>query len=150
MKNDIKKGVVVGVIVALILLFLKWLGVAFFSKILIPVWLLLFLLFFSLMFLITILIRLRQPKYFSYTEDNFDGLKWRWNYNAITCHIIDPKSYCPSDDTLLVAVAMDIHSYNIRFHCETCNNNYGPFTGNLQDNKNRIIRQIDKNIRTKF
>ena len=72
-------------------------------------------------------------------------MKWRWNYDLFK-NITDPTPYCLYDDTVLV---YSDWREETSFECETCKRKYGPFSGKISYNKNRIKRQIDRKIRNK-
>ena len=85
----------------------------------------------------------------AYTKDTFFGLVWRWSYP------LSPTSdqtwcFCPKCDTRLV-YNQDrfVLTGSFQFFCETCNQIVAEIPGNdVAVILNRVIRQIERNVRT--
>ena len=84
----------------------------------------------------------------AYREEEFFGVIWRWSYPL---HLTADRvwCYCPQCDTRLIYnpyILADVIS--ITLFCETCNKQYQTFNGDVADLLSKVIRQIDRNIRT--
>lgn len=152
--KEIRKDVTVGIIILVVsfifeqvrnaaLKFIKWF---LFEKTQIPIWFASILCLCLVICIVYILIKIRKPKWTSYTSDVFENLRWRWGYDFGN-NIEDLKPYCMKDDTLVIYKYLDIHESNTMFTCETCGSKYGPHQGDINYIKSRIIRQIDRKIR---
>jgi hypothetical protein len=102
---------------------------------------------------INLIRRLRKPKgpnVTAYTQDTFLGLIWRWSY--ISNHPHNPWAFCPYCDTMLIySEQRDFYSRNVEhtmLTCETCNREMLTHEGDKDYLVNKILRQIDRIIRT--
>jgi len=125
-----------------------------------PAWLFCILISASVVLLIVVASKIRrevkidEPSWINnYTADNFFGIKWRWRYTS--GRLNDPCAYCPTDDTILVyrrefdRASMFIGgSHAITLHCDTCGRQFCPFDGNDTHLIEKVMRQIDRKIRT--
>ena len=182
-KSQISEKVMVGVISTIILAVLAYLGRSFLLPFLAttlfsvwsevkktsawilggtvesPVWLFYLLCGASVILLIVAAkkicrkVKINEPSWRDYTEDNFFGIKWRWQYTS-TGQLNDPCAYCPTDETILVyrrefdRGGMFIgSSHAITLHCDTCGRQFGPFDGNDTHLCEKVMRQIDRKVR---
>jgi hypothetical protein len=152
---------VVGVLWALSCIpgLLHWLGnigVAFWSHLKstsgLPNWGLYLLVLMAIQTVINLIKHLRKPKgpnVTAYKQDTFLDLTWRWSY--IGNHPHQPWAFCPRCDTILV-YSEHSGSYRTReetiLTCETCNREMLRHEGDKDYLVNKILRQIDRIIRT--
>jgi len=84
-----------------------------------------------------------------YTKDSFFGLVWRWEYIGNMLHRQTLTAYCPNDDTLLVDNPLrEVSTLSKPFYCETCQDVYGPEMETRLGLEGKVMRQIDKKIRS--
>ena len=125
-----------------------------------PAWLFCFLSVATLVLLMAIVSKFRNtvksnaPSWTDYTEDDFFGMKWHWRYTNDNS-IGNLRCYCPNDATSLVfnnEYMIDRSTISptpgVSFHCETCNQKFGPFPGNEKNVRERVERQIDRKVRS--
>jgi len=83
-----------------------------------------------------------------YTEDSFFGMTWRWSYPLSPI----PKKiwcFCPKCDTQLVFNEGPFRAApRFILHCETCKEQIQDFEGSMDYILSKVIRQIDRNIRS--
>ena len=140
-----KKYIISAIAVAIIAYLIPEIGRFLVSSISLPIWLFSTLLLLSLISIIIVILKFKKPKHIKYTEDIFDGIKWRWGYDLFG-NITNPSPYCLIHDMLMVHSNWNNKTY---FKCELCKN--GPnFPGDIIYNKNKIKRMIDRNIRINF
>ncbi len=142
MTIKIFSGIIVTVVCSIIFKFSQFI---FFEKILIPLWVFILLILPVIILVIISFKKFKSPKYHKYTEDVFDGIRWRWNY-YFTGDKSDPVAYCIKDDMQMVYTEFPNKT---TWQCELCNESF-VFDGGVLYNKNRIKRLIDREIRNNF
>lgn len=84
-----------------------------------------------------------------YTTDEFFGIRWRWRYGN-DGGVYGLVSFCPACDYQVYAA--DASAYivapHISYRCEDCDRTLGEFEGTSEELENRVIRAIQKKIRT--
>jgi hypothetical protein len=90
------------------------------------------------------------PSWASYTEDVFDGLRWRWRYQGTYIDIDSLAPYCPICDLRLVPIIGPSFVNKIWFKCEKCQEERGTYEGSLNSLQGQVIRLIDQKIRIKM
>lgn len=130
---------------------LDWLG----SSQSVPRWLLCFLILLSTILVASVWLKIRAanrgPSRDDYTEDEFDGLVWRWRY-GFGGSIDDPWCFCPVCDSVLVYSEEVGSMYEerkpaIHFTCEVCRVRRGTLEGDRAYVVGRIRRMIDRKLR---
>lgn len=120
------------------------------SPLVIPMWLFWLLILGSIATIFRILKSFLTTGYSAkYRRDEFFELVWRWSYplrpagDRIWC-------FCPKCETRLIYRARMLDGVNlINFFCETCNKEYPQrFSGEIDEVLSKVIRQIDRKIRT--
>ncbi len=122
----------------------QWLG----TSATIPNWQLLVLGLLALAapaWLTVILYRRLGPAWRRYREDDFLGMRWRWNYKGGEPQEI--RCYCPEDDTQLTYHYSQTDN-EVHFRCETCERIYGSFAGDVSYVRGVIRRQVQRKLRT--
>jgi hypothetical protein len=118
-----------------------------------PNWGLYVLVFIALHALINFAKRLLRPKgpnVSAYNQDSFMDIVWRWSYIGEQAQ--NPWAYCPYCDTMLVY--SEQRGYPSRrveqttLTCERCNRALLHHNGDRDYLVAKILRQIDRNIRT--
>lgn len=125
----------------------SWVGGVLAYQVPLPVWLLILIGLVSLpaiVFLIFWLFPLNPWR--RYTQDRFEGMIWRWQYDS-NDRPTNLVAYCPSDDTSLLWTSAEWGD-TVNVLCETCGKNYGALFGDIRDVQERIERQIDRKLRT--
>jgi hypothetical protein len=90
-----------------------------------------------------------QPLWRSYQEDRFFGVVWRWLYAGTSIDTESVRAYCPTCDGLLVySEGWDLGGGSVLLHCETCNTDRLEDKGTFQLLQGRVVRQVDRKIRT--
>ena len=90
-----------------------------------------------------------EPDWRSYKQDDFLGLRWRWNYLA-TGTIEDPAPFCPHCEYRVFPhrasgyTAVD----RIGFHCDSCGRNLPEFEELFESLQSKVSRFIEQRIRT--
>lgn len=84
----------------------------------------------------------------SYTEDNFFGLHWRWEYYS-GGNIGGVHSFCPHCDfQVFPHQASAYSSLNcIAFHCDGCGQDLGTFNENYTSLESKVERFIQQKLR---
>jgi hypothetical protein len=87
------------------------------------------------------------PNYFSYTEDVFMGMKWRWAYPLGDYEL---RPYCLVCDTILVYEEWPnrVMAEKTLFHCETCERVVSEQQGDHNYVVAKVHRQIERKVRT--
>jgi hypothetical protein len=116
----------------------------------IPNWmlylLLLCVLYVAVSFLI-LCVKPRQAKVTSYKQDTFLDIIWRWSYQRKVP--VDPWCFCPDCYTELVYSYTGSRSHQeTELFCETCNITKLRHDGDKNYLINRVIRLIERKIRT--
>jgi hypothetical protein len=89
----------------------------------------------------------RQPKITSYKQDTFLDILWRWSYQRKIP--VDPWCFCPECKTELVYTYTGSRSdQETELFCETCNITRLRHDGDKNYLINRILRLIERKIRT--
>ena len=93
----------------------------------------------------------RGPSRDDYTEDEFDGLVWRWHY-GFGGSIESPWCFCPVCDSVLVYSEEGGSMYEerrpaVHFTCEVCRVRRGTLDGDRAYIVARIRRLIDRKLR---
>jgi hypothetical protein len=129
----------------------EWLG----SSQSVPTWLLCLLVLLSVILVTTVWLKIRAanrgPSRDDYTEDEFDGLVWRWHY-GFSGSIENPWCFCPSCDSILVYREDSGDVYvgrkpTVHFTCERCGVHRGTLDGDRAYIVARIQRLIDRKLR---
>lgn len=85
----------------------------------------------------------------NYTEDEFLGLRWRWNYFP-SGNLEHPIPFCPVCDYQVFP--HHASSYNaierIGFHCDSCGRNLPKFDESFESLQSKIKRFIQQKVRT--
>jgi hypothetical protein len=113
-----------------------------------PAWVLGLLLLISVFACSRFLMGLRgnqQPQWMTYLSDHFYGTRWRWQFTESGNSIVRLTPYCPVDDTQLVGVTGYL---SVHLKCETCSQEWGPFSGSGVNLEDAVKRQIDRKLRT--
>lgn len=85
----------------------------------------------------------------TYTQDEFLGLRWRWNYFA-SGNLEDPLPFCPGCD-------YQVHPHHasayaavdrIGFYCDSCSRNLPTFEESFDSLQSKVRRFIQQRIRT--
>lgn len=121
-----------------------------------PLWIWIIIFILALIGLINIYMANRGekevPKYYSYTEDNFYGAIWRWEWTGNK--VYELWCYCPNCDATLVYDDSSSRSLyddsKTNFICENCNHSIKATIpgGNKSYALSAIKREIDRRIRT--
>lgn len=128
-----------------------WLG----SSQSVPKWLLCLLVIFSVILLTSVWLKIRAASRGhsrdDYTEDEFDGLVWRWHY-GFGGSIENPWCFCPVCDSVLVYTEDFGDAYAgrkpaVHFTCERCGVRRGSQDGDREYSVARIRRLIDRKLR---
>jgi hypothetical protein len=92
---------------------------------------------------------IKLPKWISYTSDNINGLKWRWNYGEGGT-IYGLKSYCPRCDLQINGINNSgfVMVDHIVYYCEHCATTVAEFSASIGAVENLIERVISKNTRS--
>lgn len=97
--------------------------------------------------LAVLLVRPRQPKVTSYKQDDFLDVIWRWSYQRKMP--VDPWCFCPDCKTELVYTYTGSRTdQETELFCETCNITKLRHDGDKTYLINRVIRLIERKIRT--
>lgn len=83
-----------------------------------------------------------------YTEDNFNGVRWRWSYGSWRTPVgITP--HCPQCDTELVAVPIRLYTAAPQFKlvCERCHCDCYSSMGKFENLVAAVNRQVERKIR---
>ena len=134
-----------------ILVWLKTVYEFLIYRVSLPIWLLAILISVSsgslLIFFIAWTKSKRKPPWIRYTEDVFDGLRWRWEYSGKNPKHFYP--YCPNDDTKFnIDERAGIFDPTTTFLiCDTCRREWGPFKGFFHNYQEKIYRQVELKIR---
>jgi hypothetical protein len=90
----------------------------------------------------------RRPEWHDYTDDMFEGVRWRWKYEGH--QIVELWCYCPNDDTKLTySEEGGAHQgWLVHFECDTCHRLVGPLNRRMREIIAGVERQIDRKIRT--
>ena len=92
-------------------------------------------------------LRRKGPKVSAYQEDTFEGLKWRWSYQA--GRPVNAWAFCPHCDTVLVYAEMGSRFDPVTvLSCETCQLDVLHHDGSKDYLVKKINRLIDRKIRT--
>jgi hypothetical protein len=102
------------------------------------------------------------PSWRDYTEDRFPmfgEIVWRWDYSGVSPVAVG--GYCPRDQTHLVYSTRSANRVRDSFirlwgagpqetslKCETCDKEFGPFAGDLDEVISAVCRQIDRKLRS--
>ncbi len=85
----------------------------------------------------------------AYTQDEFFGILWRWNFDSR--YLSDSiRPYCPRCDTMLVYslhVQADLRC-ETSFHCDTCRRDIATLEGDYDYSIATVRGQIDRRIRS--
>jgi len=85
----------------------------------------------------------------TYTQDEFLGLRWRWNYFP-SGNLEDPLPFCPHCD-------YQVHPHHasaytaierIGFHCDSCGRSLPIFEESFESLQSKVRRFIQQKIRT--
>lgn len=89
------------------------------------------------------------PNYFDqYTEDEFDGIRWRWSYFSGDI-INDFSSFCPKCDLEIEATPTPISrtGRHIVYKCPDCKFQSQIFSGSESEHRQSILKQIERALR---
>jgi hypothetical protein len=116
----------------------------------IPTWVLILLalavLLVAIRWMRNVVQRVRAPRWSAYTKDSFHGVTWRWDWSPDGSLVQNLWCFCTKDETTLVAGTTT--GIDTLLRCETCDKRTGPFSGDSDDLRNSIKRQIDRKLRT--
>ncbi len=82
----------------------------------------------------------------AYSSEIMDGMRWRWEFDALRNQVHSFKPFCPKDDTELVAMQSVAST---TYTCETCQQKFGPFSGDGHYSNSKAKRQVERNLRAK-
>jgi len=85
----------------------------------------------------------------AYTEDEFLGLRWRWDYSP-SGRLEHPAPFCPTCDYQVFphhASAFNVIE-RIGFHCDSCGRNLPEFDESFDSLSNKVERFIQQKLRT--
>lgn len=121
-------------------------------------WLLIFFITICAMFtigIIALFVGLRRSKLreeespFSYREDKFFEITWRWKYGS-NGDVYDIASFCTMCDYQIMPQNVAAYSFidRILYYCDHCGRQWGPFEMSQQEMDSRVERYIHQKLRT--
>lgn len=89
-----------------------------------------------------------KPNWFSYAEDTFFGLRWRWSYSSIG-EIQRLTTFCPHCDFQVFSEDASAYSAveRIRFNCDSCHTSLVEFAESYRSLESKTARFIQQKIR---
>ena len=83
----------------------------------------------------------------AYTEDNFFGLRWRWNYGNGQLSTL--TTYCPHCDYQVFPANASAYRAidRIQFHCDSCSAQLGEFEESWDALENKARRFVQQKLR---
>ena len=94
---------------------------------------------------VLVLVAIKAKEAPDYTEDTFEGLRWRWRWGQSGLYGLN--AFCPHCDYQVFGTSLGWSENHVSFRCEECSRDLSAFNCSSDALESRITRKIQQKVR---